>query len=144
MSLEDTIVAAFPRLAGTTWQITSPATERYNCVAWAANDEGRWWWPAPGYYWPERVPRETQLSAFVTLFTTLGFGMSEASAPFDPEVDRVAVFGNALGVTHVARELESGIWTSKLGSSADISHPLSALEGAVYGSVLAVMAREAS
>ena len=42
---------------------------------------------------------------------------------------------------HVARQLESGLWTSKLGLSVDISHSLHDLEGDTYGEVAALLCR---
>jgi hypothetical protein len=35
--------ALFPRLRGTAYRITSPASEVYNCIAWAAGDTEHWW-----------------------------------------------------------------------------------------------------
>ncbi|HEY7428267.1 MAG TPA: hypothetical protein VH682_28795 [Gemmataceae bacterium] len=35
----------FPRLNGTAYRITSPASDVYNCIAWAAGETNRWWWP---------------------------------------------------------------------------------------------------
>ena len=30
------------------YSITSPTEISYNCIAWAANEDTRWWWPAQG------------------------------------------------------------------------------------------------
>lgn len=35
----------FPGLRTTPFRVTSPANRKYNCIAWAANDAGDWWWP---------------------------------------------------------------------------------------------------
>ena len=43
--------------------------------------------------------------------------------------------------THMARQLASGQWTSKLGKSVDIEHELHALAGERYGEVVRVLAR---
>jgi hypothetical protein len=49
---------------------------------------------------------------------------------------------NPLGKpTHVAGQLVTGRWTSKLGESEDIEHGLRDLEGDVYGVVVLVMQR---
>jgi len=42
---------------------------------------------------------------------------------------------------HVARQLPSGRWSSKLGALQDIEHDLHDLEGTEYGSVVLVMKR---
>ncbi len=65
----------FPNLAKSGYAITSPATPDYNCIAWAAQDDARWWWPDPyrQYFWPENAPREASVGAFVQAFGELGF-----------------------------------------------------------------------
>ncbi len=46
------------------------------------------------------------------------------------------------GVTHAARQLPCGKWTSKLGDWEDIVHPkLDALEGPEYGKVICYLSR---
>ena len=63
-------------------------------------------------------------------------------------VEKIALFADERGFTHVARQLESGRWTSKLGSDCDIEHELEALEGFDdspdayrYGRVVGFMSR---
>jgi len=48
----------FPGLRGSGFVETSPEDIRYNCVAWAAEDKDRWWWPDEDSYWPEGVALE--------------------------------------------------------------------------------------
>ena len=44
--------------------------------------------------------------------------------------------------THAARQLSDGQWTSNLGDWEDISHAsIEALEGAIYGKVVAFLER---
>ena len=71
----------FPLLRGVPYEITSPAQLDYNCIAWAAGDSSRWWWPDEffQYYWPEAAPRHSTLEAFVAAFRTLGFEVCEDS-----------------------------------------------------------------
>jgi hypothetical protein len=63
----------FPRLGSTGFKVTSPATPRYNCIAWAAGDQSRWWWPTLPYWWPPQVPREDTVEAFVRVYAMLGY-----------------------------------------------------------------------
>lgn len=109
-------------------------------MAWAAGDSTRWWWPTAPYYWPEELRRGTDLDAFIDLFVQLGFGLA-SSGSGSREDERIAVFANDFGVTHVARELDHVAWTSKLDGSFDIRHSLEALEGGVYGRVVALLSR---
>ena len=41
------IDAIFPGLRNSAYRVTSPAARDYNCIAWAAGDATRWWWPDP-------------------------------------------------------------------------------------------------
>lgn len=56
----------FPNLSACGYRLTSQDSPDYNCVAWAADDDQRWWWPdADGiHYWPPNVPRELALEAY--------------------------------------------------------------------------------
>jgi hypothetical protein len=133
---------AFPRLTPSNHRITSPASRRYNCVAWAAGDQERWWWPDElGIaFWPERVPRKQDLDTFIAVFRTLGFETSE-DAEFEAGFERVAIYATNRVPTHVARQLPGGRWSSKLGPQEDIEHDLDALAGPAYGSVAVVLQR---
>ena len=134
------VEAFFPRLKGTDWRVTSSATTQYNCVAWAADDTERWWWPTASYYWPNGIERVATVGAFERLFSVLGYEACDGSA--EPQLrERIAVFVRDTRVTHVARQLESGLWTSKLGRLVDIMHSLHDLEGDSYGQVETVMCR---
>ncbi len=39
------IEALFPGLMRKNYRVTSPATDVYNCIAWAAQRVSEWWWP---------------------------------------------------------------------------------------------------
>lgn len=71
--------ALFPRLQGTAYRITSSASDVYNCIAWAAGDTERWWWPGDpaSTYWPVGAPRLETLAAFRDAFATLGYVVCE-------------------------------------------------------------------
>jgi len=72
--------ALFPNLAAEDYRLSSPATPRYNCIAWAAEDEERFWWPAPlgPYFWPPGVAREATLVAFIEVFRSMGYETCES------------------------------------------------------------------
>ena len=65
----------FPKLAESGYEVTSPKSDAYNCIAWAAGDAHHWWWPIPAEetFWPADVPRAATLEAFVAAFATLGY-----------------------------------------------------------------------
>lgn len=134
----------FPELHGVPYEITSPAEPDYNCIAWAAGDDSRWWEPdAFGlYHWPNGVPRQYTLEAYAEAFSQLGFEACE-SPDLERGWERVALFANADRVpTHAARQLSDGTWTSKLGKLDDIKHPeLNHVSGATYGTPALILRR---
>lgn len=136
--------AIFPRLAHGGYAVTSARSKRYNCVAWAAGDDGRWWWPGPNVeveYWPDRVPRVETLDAFQAAFASLGYVVC-AAEHFESGFEKIAIFANdTMTPKHAARQLPDGRWTSKLGNLEDIEHALHDLEGNEYGAVQVIMKR---
>ena len=132
----------FPGLQGSGYVITSPADDRYNCVAWAAQDQERWWWPDEDSFWPDGVPREEAIGAFVAAFHELGFESCDDPL-FEPGYEKVAIYAMPDGTpAHVARQLPSGSWSSKLGQLQDIQHQLEDLAGSAYGSCLRLLKRK--
>jgi len=133
----------FPRLLPGAYQITSPAHDRYNCIAWAAGDTSIWWWPinVPNVYWPSGVPKEESLDAFLLAFASLGYEACEGEQ-LEQGFEKIALFADAEGVpSHAARQLLNGRWASKLGAMEDIEHPLHDLEGELYGTVVRIVKR---
>lgn len=134
----------FPNLAREGYTLTSPDTIDYNCVAWATEAEYEWWWPdsMDQEYWPEGVPREETLPAFVAAFKTVGYEICDDSLK-EPNFQKIAIYGDAHEIPrHVARQLADGEWTSKIGQYEDIRHKtLEALTGKspAYGTIIQVM-----
>ena len=137
------IETIFPNITLSGYSVTSPASPYYNCIAWAAGEEDRCWWPDPwhGYYWPSNVPRQVTLEAFVLAYESLGY-VRCADKSLEPGIEKVALYASAQGEpTHAARQLPNGEWTSKLGKIEDIEHKLEGLIGSEYGSVVAFLKR---
>jgi hypothetical protein len=139
-----TLVELFPKLHEKGFDLTSPETPFYNCIAWAAGDTQRWWWPDPNdqYYWPPGIPRHETLQTFILLFKNLGYTICE-DAEYEEAFDRVAIYVDDLTgkPTHAARQVSYGRWTSKLGSLVDIEHDINGVSGRRYGSIAAIMKR---
>src|SRR4051794_40367364 len=107
----------FPNLTPKNHRVTSPATIDYNCVAWSAHDTGRWW--QPGAYWPVKVASDDYgIDALEEAFMALGYEECHDGS-LEPGFEKVALYGSSLVYTHVARQLPSGKWTSKLGAAQD-------------------------
>jgi hypothetical protein len=141
----DNIESEFPRLRQDGYSITSPGTDDYNCIAWAGGDTTRKWDPDPtsGRYWPKTVPRTLDVESFVQLFALEGGYSPCDSQAFEQGFEKIALFVSlSREVTHAARQLPSGTWTSKLGDWEDIEHStLSGLESAFYGQVAKILKR---
>ena len=134
--------SAFPNLETEGYQETSPASGKYNCIAWAAGVTSEWWWPDPNgaYPWPAGVPRAVTIDAFLQAFATQGFQSCETS-DLETGFEKIAIFSLQGKPTHAARQLPDGLWSSKLGKYLDITHGLQGLEGPVYGKATHFMKR---
>jgi hypothetical protein len=138
-------LAGFPLLNAENCIITSSASTKYNCIAWAAGNSARWWWPdaLESYYWPSGVPREETVEAFLGAYATLGY-VECPDASFEPGFQKIALYAKGLSMkpTHAALQLPSGRWTSKLGALEDVDHSdLAALQGPAYGSAVRYLKR---
>jgi hypothetical protein len=144
--VSDDLESMFPQLSRSAYTITSPSTPEYNCIAWAAGDTERWWWPVAGpfAYWPPDIPVQESLDAFIKAFGSIGFTPCE-NANVEEGYEKVALYVDRNGKpTHAARQLPNGRWTSKLGRIEDIEHELEGVTGLVYGSVAQILKRSIS
>ncbi len=123
---------------------------KYNCIAWAAGDQSRWWEPVPfnagknlgGLFWPDGVGPWVTLDDYRDAYATVEY---EACADGDLEdgFEKVAIYVDGQNKPlHAARQLADGAWTSKLGQAYDIRHPKTdSVAGAAYGRVAMFMRR---
>ena len=141
---------AFQRLAASKWSIRSPFDTDYKCIAWAACRTDRVWWPwdDPSLYWPPGFQKYPVGSAvpvadFIAVFRyKFGYQICTGSE-FEFGYQKVAIYADALGATHMARQrfLGNG-WLSKLGSNEDIIHAEPAdIYCNTYGTVAQYMKR---
>lgn len=138
-----------PGLERSSFSVTSDHTEAYNCVAWALHETDRWWshLESFGHYWPPSVERGETVVVYQSMFASCGFEPCPNGEPIDG-LEKIALFATGDEFTHVARQLSSGRWTSKLGRDCDIEHELEALVAVRspmssyrYGRVVAYMQR---
>ncbi len=123
----------FPKLFGGRYGVTSGRTKRYNCIAWALGREQPRGVASSDGYWPEGIRGDGTVEAVIELFQSFGF-ICTSLGDVSPEkgVLKVAIYGDAEGYTHVARQLPGGRWTSKIGKLQDIEHDsLDALTSAI-------------
>lgn len=139
--------STFPNLTNNNHNVTSPKTRSYNCIAWAAGDDERWWWPDPfkTSYWPPGTNRGESLQDFMDAYSQLGY-VRCSNGTLEVGLEKIAIFAttSAEGYkpAHAARQLESGCWTSKIGEEEDISHTnVRDVECSEYGQVVVFMSR---
>lgn len=135
--------AKFPHAENEGYTKTSSATKAYNCIAYAAGDDTRNWWPnsAPNGYWPENVPQRETVYAFLECYRSLGYETCD-NGQLEGGFDKVAIYALNNVVTHAALQLQTDGWTSKVGWNIDIDHhTLEALEGPFYGQVVRFLRR---
>jgi hypothetical protein len=136
--------AEFPRLTNNDFTETSKATRKYNCIAWAAKETTKKWWPDPLGIgkWPPKIPKEVTIDAFVRAFGTIGYIRCD-NRDLEDGFEKIVLYGTIdlagkISPTHAAIQLPNGNWSSKIGDYEDIEHPaLESLEGPTYGQVLA-------
>ncbi len=134
---------SFPNSLIEPFVVTSVATGNYNCIAWAVEDTTRFYWAGPKefFYWLPNIQRNETIEAFVELFAHFGYekcnnGLKEKG------YTKIALFAEDGIPTHAARQLPSGLWTSKLGILEDVRHSLYAISDGLYGSVVLTMKRK--
>jgi len=126
----------FPEL-GADFEITSDQTPNYNCFAWALEDDSRWWSPMAvgGYYWPPNCPTEWSVAAAIWILKNLGFSLSDRT-DYENGFHKIAIYTRQGDLTHLARQLPNGEWTSKIAGDEDIRHKnAELLEGKVFGKI---------
>ncbi|MHB8630513.1 MAG: DUF7689 domain-containing protein [Candidatus Limnocylindria bacterium] len=128
----------FPKLHD--FNITSDESWEYNCIAYVCDHADRWTWP--DRFWPKGVRKELTVKVFKNLFAGHGYSACN-DGTLEGGWEKVALYARDGRVTHAARQLASGRWTSKLGRWHDISHPdAQSLEGPEYGTVAAFLRRK--
>ena len=132
---------------GQDFQITSAATDFYSCLAHAVHRYDRVIWPDEDETcaWPDQLERIETLKMFREFFRLCGY-LDCKDGQLQPRTEKIVLYKDQTGqVVHVARQLNNGHWSSKLGSLVDIEHISDrALESASYGKVAYYMWRPRS
>lgn len=111
----------FSNIDCTHWEIKSPKTPSYNCIAFAFSDIQHWWWPSKFSYWPSKVRRDVSIEAFQDLLNLYGFTPC-ALDNSENDFPKIALYAKNGIPTHMARQTDKRAWVSKLGSFVDIEH----------------------
>lgn len=130
----------FPLIFSARWSVESPATREYNCIAFAAGRANRWWWPHVDSYWPVKIT-DNSVGAFVDAFCFMGYEAC-ATGDLDTGWEKVAIYQIQGASKHMARQLPSGRWVSKIGKYVDIEHDtVDQLNSVTYGYVARYLRR---
>lgn len=134
----------FPNSKFEPFIVTSPITTHYNCIAWAFEDNTKWYWPdsANYYFWPDEISREEKVQNFIELFKLIGYQVC-TNGTLEQGYLKIAIYADSAGKpTHAARQLSNGYWTSKLGQYFDVTHTIFAMQNGSYGNVAVYMRRK--
>ena len=100
------------------------------------------WWPHKDAYWPLETKLAADVQSFQDAFGTLRYRPC-ANGGLEAGLEKIAIYVKNDEVTHMARQVPSGWWTSKLGKDMDIEHQSPhELEGKVYGTIACYMSRD--
>ena len=122
----------FPLLNSANSRKTSPVSESYNCISWVVEVDNKQYWPDNipdldpewAVEWPEGIPNEETVDAFVAFFQLFGYKLCNGPE-FEEGFIKLALFVDHRGVpTHASRQVpHNKKWTSKMGTDGiDIEH----------------------
>lgn len=119
-------------------------------MAWACGKKDCWMWPNTDNhicdadeYWPDNVSNDETLESFIKAYATIGFEVTDNGTQ-EKGYEKIALYVSCKTntVTHAARLLPNGLWTSKLSFWEDIQHGTpQSLEGDIYGYIKCYMKR---
>jgi hypothetical protein len=132
----------FPGLRATPYRICRGGSRFYNCIAWAAGDDRRWWEPDEDgiEYWPPGVAREYTVEAYIAAFESIGYSKCDDNS-LESGFEKVAIYAREGEPTHASWQLDDGRWTSKIGRLPEIDHTFEALDGDEYGFPVQILRR---
>jgi hypothetical protein len=141
--------SVFPNLSPDSFEKIAEEDPDYNCIAWAASDTTRWWWPRPpGWpaifnkpYWPTSIASDETLATFIELFNILGYELCQSDI-YEEGFERIAIYVLNGVVKHASRQLSNGRWSSKVGEWEMIEHDFNALDGIHYGAATQIMKKK--
>ncbi len=148
----DALSDVFPDLKNdVNFEILSPQTPKYNCIAWAMQFEDRWVdiFEYPGHWWPDGVEKTMSPSALIHAFEAVGFNLCDNNN-WEDGFDKVVLYKKADEDqwTHAARIVSETTEHSKFGLSFDGTHSHNVLcatglgyENQSYGVAYAFMKR---
>jgi len=137
--------AEFPNLNAANHRDIDPTDyiPTYNCLAWSLGIDDDVLSSFDGHTWPGNAPRnDAFIMTVVIMYESRGFCLC-TDGSLEGGYDKIALYVQGNKFTHVARQLENGKWTSKMGADVDIEHDApDDLAGPCYGCVATFMKRQ--
>ena len=90
-SWRDLLFNEFPNLYTEGFEIAEEPSGQYNCIAYAAEDTTKWWWPDGINYWPPKATLDTRTQSLMEVLAELGYEQCDASDPED-SYQKVALY----------------------------------------------------
>ncbi len=138
----DLLVGAFPNLASEGFSIVGEPSGAYNCIAYAAGDTSKWWWPDGVSYWPPWAAETELIESLKEAFAGLGYQQCDDGRT-EGGYQKVALYEKIGKMKHAAIQMPNERWRSKLGQGPVIEHDSpQSLSGGMYGSVTTYMRKE--
>ncbi len=131
----------YPTSSATPYELKKP--KPYNCIAHALEVKDGCYWPQDDAKWFDGIPRDGTLDSITEAFSRQGYALCN-DGNLKRGIQKIAIYMGPDGPTHVARQLASGQWTSKIGVNIDARHTLADLRSPLYGKASIFMARTRS
>lgn len=133
----EALIRDFPGLKDdVNFEILSPQTPVYNCIAWAMRLNDRWVDPymVPGHWWPDGVVKSMSPDALIQAFEAMGFTIT-ADCSIEEDFDKVVLYKDPTKEqwTHASQLIKDSIEHSKFGEEWDGSHSFNSITGIIYG-----------
>lgn len=113
-------------------------------MAWAVDEDSFRIDPFSGQWGSSGVSRVPTIAALMEVYAEYGYEPCE-DGEIEKGYEKLAIYAEPMTarITHAAKQLPDGSWTSKLGDWQDIMHKTpEALQGADYGTVQQFMRRK--
>ncbi len=138
------LVGAFPNLANEGFSIVGEPSGVYNCIAYAAGDTSKWWWPDGVNYWPPWTAETELIESVTEAFAGLGYELCD-DGHVEDGYQKVSLYEVNGEMKHAAIQMPNGRWRSKMGQGPVIEHhsPQS-LSGGMYGDATTHMRKSES
>lgn len=144
-TFDEELIRVFPRTLERGHTVTSEVTQSYNCFSWVIGrkDVGIWPDSVGETRWIRGLKRVESVEAIAEALRVFGFEPCE-DRNFERAYLKVLLMAKGPEEpTHLAFQLPSGLWSSKLGGSHDIEHAADGLCGDYYGDVVGFFRRPA-